>query len=102
MENPGNRVRYSIGTGRKGRPRPLPRVAGWRHRQPDRRLEISATLGTRSCWMLSIRVAAAAMACGFLLQAEIPATPRPAPEFIIKYADGNQLPLSAFKGKVVA
>jgi peroxiredoxin len=52
--------------------------------------------------MLSIRVAAAAMACGFLLQAEIPATPRPAPEFIIKYADGNQLPLSAFKGKVVA
>src|SRR5580658_4172754 len=52
--------------------------------------------------MFSMRVAAAAMACTFALQAEIPATPRPAPEFTIRYADGNQVPLSSFKGKVVA
>jgi peroxiredoxin len=52
--------------------------------------------------MLSIRVAAAAMACSFALQAEIPPAPRPAPEFMIKYTDGNQVPLSSFKGKVVA
>jgi peroxiredoxin len=52
--------------------------------------------------MLSIRVAAAVMLGVFALRAEIPATPRPAPEFTIKYADGNQVPLSSFKGKVVA
>jgi peroxiredoxin len=52
--------------------------------------------------MFSMRVAAAAMACTFALQAEIPPAPRPAPEFTIKYADGNQVPLSSFKGKVVA
>ncbi len=52
--------------------------------------------------MFSIRVAAAAMACTFALQAEIPAAPRPAPEFTIQYADGNKVPLSSFKGKVVA
>src|SRR5580692_721878 len=52
--------------------------------------------------MLSIRVAAAAMVGVFALQAEIPPTPRPAPEFTIRYADGNQVPLSSFKGKVVA
>jgi peroxiredoxin len=52
--------------------------------------------------MFSMRVAAVAMACTFALQAEIPATPRPAPEFTIRYADGNQVPLSSFKGKVVA
>src|ERR1700690_3206421 len=52
--------------------------------------------------MLSIRVAAAAMACSFVLQAETPPAPRPAPEFMIKYTDGNQVPLSSFKGKVVA
>jgi peroxiredoxin len=52
--------------------------------------------------MFSMRVAAAAMACTFALQAEIPPAPRPAPEFTIRYADGNQVPLSSFKGKVVA
>src|SRR5580704_6656231 len=52
--------------------------------------------------MFSIRVAAAAMACTLALHAEIPPAPRPAPEFTIKYADGNQVPLSSFKGKVVA
>jgi peroxiredoxin len=52
--------------------------------------------------MLLIRAAAAAMALGIAAQAEIPATPRPAPEFTIRYADGNQLPLSSLKGKVVA
>jgi len=52
--------------------------------------------------MLSLRVAAAALACVFALQADTPPTPRPAPEFIIKYSDGNQVPLSSFKGKVVA
>ena len=52
--------------------------------------------------MLSIRLAAAAVACTLALQAEIPPTPRPAPEFMIKYTDGNQVPLSSFKGKVVA
>jgi peroxiredoxin len=52
--------------------------------------------------MLSIRVAAAAVACSFALQAEIPPVPRPAPDFVIKYTDGNQVPLSSFKGKVVA
>ena len=52
--------------------------------------------------MLSIRVAAAAVACSFALQAEVPPAPRPAPEFTIRYADGNQVPLSSFKGKVVA
>lgn len=52
--------------------------------------------------MFSMRVAAAAMACTFILPAEIPPAPRPAPEFTIKYADGNQVPLSSFKGKVVA
>jgi peroxiredoxin len=52
--------------------------------------------------MLSIRLAAAAVACALALQAEIPPTPRPAPEFMIKYTDGNQVPLSSFKGKVVA
>jgi peroxiredoxin len=52
--------------------------------------------------MRSIRVAAAAMACAFALRAEIPPAPRPAPEFMIKYTDGNQVPLSSFKGKVVA
>jgi peroxiredoxin len=52
--------------------------------------------------MLLIRAAAAAMALGIAAQAEIPATPRPAPEFIIRYADGNQVPLSSLKGKVVA
>jgi peroxiredoxin len=52
--------------------------------------------------MFSIRVAAAAMACTFALHAEIPPAPRPAPEFTIRYADGNQAPLSSFKGKVVA
>src|SRR5580692_9411782 len=52
--------------------------------------------------MFSIRVAAAAMACTLALHAEIPPAPRPAPEFTIRYADGNQVPLSSFKGKVVA
>ncbi len=52
--------------------------------------------------MLSIRMAAAAMAFGLGLQAEAPPAPRPAPDFTIKYADGNQLPLSSLKGKVVA
>jgi len=52
--------------------------------------------------MFSIRVAAAVMACTFALRAEIPPAPRPAPEFTIRYADGNQVPLSSFKGKVVA
>ena len=52
--------------------------------------------------MFSIRVAAAAMACTFALHAEIPPAPRPAPEFTIRYADGNHVPLSSFKGKVVA
>ena len=52
--------------------------------------------------MFSIRVAAAALACTFALHAEIPPAPRPAPDFTIKYADGNQVPLSSFKGKVVA
>jgi peroxiredoxin len=52
--------------------------------------------------MLLIRVAAAAMACGFALQAAVPPTPRPAPEFTVRYADGNQVPLSSLKGKVVA
>jgi peroxiredoxin len=52
--------------------------------------------------MVSMRVASAAVACTFALQAEIPPTPRPAPEFTIRYADGNQVPLSSFKGKVVA
>ncbi len=52
--------------------------------------------------MSSIRSAAAAVAFSFALQAEVPPMPRPAPEFMTKYADGNQVPLSAFKGKVVA
>jgi peroxiredoxin len=52
--------------------------------------------------MLFIRMAAAALACGVALQAEAPPLPRQAPEFTIKYADGNQVPLSSFKGKVVA
>jgi peroxiredoxin len=52
--------------------------------------------------MLSIRVAAAASACMLVLQAEAPPTPRPAPDFLVRYADGNQMPLSSLKGKVVA
>jgi peroxiredoxin len=52
--------------------------------------------------MLFIRMAAAALACGLAVQAEVPLLPRPAPEFMVKYADGNQVPLSSFKGKVVA
>jgi len=52
--------------------------------------------------MLLIRVAAAAVACGFAIEAADLPVLRPAPEFTIKYADGNTLPLSAFKGKVVA
>jgi peroxiredoxin len=49
-----------------------------------------------------IRVAAAALACMLALHAAVPPTPRPAPDFMFRFADGNQVPLSSFKGKVVA
>ena len=52
--------------------------------------------------MTLIRAAAVALAGMFVLQAEAPPTLRPAPDFMVRYADGNQMPLSSLRGKVVA
>jgi len=52
--------------------------------------------------MLSLRLAAAALICAAAVRAEMPPVPRPAPDFTIKYVDGNQAQLSSLRGKVVA
>ncbi len=46
--------------------------------------------------------AAVWLAAAFTLQAQAPPVLRHSPEFVIKFADGNQMLLSSLKGKVIA
>jgi peroxiredoxin len=48
------------------------------------------------------RGAALLLAATLAVWAEAPVIPRPAPEFKIRFVDGTQVPVSSFRGKVVA
>ena len=50
-------------------------------------------------WTLA---AALVIAASLVMWADAPVVPRPAPEFKIRFVDGTQVPLSSFRGKVVA
>jgi thiol-disulfide isomerase/thioredoxin len=46
--------------------------------------------------------AAVLLAVALTLQAQAPPVLRPSPEFVVRFPDGNQMPLNSLKGKVVA
>lgn len=52
--------------------------------------------------MRLVRVAVAVLPVVLAAQAEVPPMPRPAPNFTIRFPDGNQMSLSSLRGKVVA
>jgi thiol-disulfide isomerase/thioredoxin len=45
--------------------------------------------------------AAALLSAALTLQAQAPPVLRPSPEFVVRFPDGNQMPISSLKGKVV-